>query len=284
MIDTSEIRQRLGIGGLFALCFCALLFLYPYAPWDSVFVLILTLLTLLGMREYGHFVEAKGAFFDRLWAYTALIGYVSVHTAVLRGYLPQQAQMLLWWSIFFSLLCLALVRSKRGLTEPALTFFGFCYVVMPLSEIATIAFTPVGEDDLRLWLFYGIVLTKLADTGALFIGRFCGRHLLAPQMSPKKTWEGALGGIFVGLLFSLAFCFIAKHYGLKFSLSYLEALVLGIFLPFFGQIGDMVESLFKRDVGIKDSGSLPGLGGILDLVDSLIFTMPILACFLRLRG
>lgn len=164
-----------------------------------------------------------------------------------------------------------------------MTFFGFCYVVIPLSTIASVAFTPVANDDLRLWLFYGFVLTKLADTGALFIGRFCGRHLLAPQVSPKKTWEGALGGILAGLLFSLSSVFIAQYYGLRFSLTYPEALFLGIFLPLFGQIGDMVESLFKRDAGVKDSGSLPALGGMLDLVDSLIFTMPLLACFLRLR-
>lgn len=284
MGESSEMKQRLGMGVLLGLGLCLLLFIYPYSPWDHLFLLLLALVTLLGVREYCQLIEMKGEHPDRVWGYLTACAYPLVHGATVRGYLPQDATLLFWWMAFFSLLCLALFSPKHSLTRVALTFFGFCYVVLPLGEILTVAHTPVGGDDLRLWLFYGISITKLTDVAALFVGRYCGKYSLAPQVSPKKTWEGAAGGMLIGCLSSLLFVACTNALHLHFSLSYTEAFILGLILPIFGQVGDMVESLFKRDVGAKDSGYLPGLGGILDLVDSLLFTIPVLACFLRLRG
>lgn len=280
--DASEMSTRIAIGVLLACMVCFMLFFYQQAPWSDLFLVLFTLFTWLAVREYCHLVEAKGEKPDRLWSYAVAIAYPLIHGAVVRGGVPEEVGILFWWVAFLSLSCLAL-GLKRNLASIALTFFGFCYIVLGLGEMLTIAYTPIREDDLRLWLFYGIGITKLTDVGALFIGRCCGRQPLAPQLSPKKTWEGAIGGIAVGLLWSLSFAFLHHTYALNISLTYLEALFLGILLPVLGQLGDMVESLFKRDAGVKDSGVLPGLGGILDLIDSLLFTIPILACFLRLR-
>lgn len=282
MGEPSEMKQRLGMGVLLGLILCLMLFIYPYWPWDHLFLLLLTLVTLLGVREYCQLLERKGEYPYRFWSYFTACAYPLVHGATLKGYLPQEASLVFWWVAFFSLLCSALCVPKHSLTRVTLAFFGFCYIVLPLGEVLTVAHTPVGHDDLRLWLLYGIAITKLTDIGALYVGRYLGTHSLAPQVSPKKTWEGAAGGVVVGCLASLLFVAGAQSLHLHFSLSYREALALGLVLPVFGQVGDMVESLFKRDVGAKDSGYLPGLGGILDLVDSLLFTIPVLACFLRL--
>jgi phosphatidate cytidylyltransferase len=109
------------------------------------------------------------------------------------------------------------------------------------------------------------------DMGAYFIGTLLGKHLLIPRISPKKTVEGTMGGF----LFTLALAVICKPLFPDFS--YTQLLIAGILIGTITPIGDLAESLFKRGCGVKDSGScLPGLGGMLDAVDSLLLTAPIL--------
>jgi phosphatidate cytidylyltransferase len=116
----------------------------------------------------------------------------------------------------------------------------------------------------------------ISDSAAYFIGKSFGKHKLAPRVSPKKTWEGAVAG-FVGgaggfLLLSLFFLS---------SLPIMDSIVIGVIIGTVGQIGDLAESQLKRDAGVKDSSALiPGHGGILDRFDSLLFIMPVVALYL----
>jgi phosphatidate cytidylyltransferase len=136
--------------------------------------------------------------------------------------------------------------------------------------------------DGRWWLVYLLVVTKITDIGAYFIGRLWGKRRLAPVLSPKKTIEGAFGGFICAILGSLAMVYIGQEFaGKSFPLHPSDALWLGIVIGIFGQIGDLAESLLKRDAAAKDSNTLPGLGGILDMLDSLIFTAPIVYFYLR---
>jgi phosphatidate cytidylyltransferase len=113
------------------------------------------------------------------------------------------------------------------------------------------------------------MITKLGDIGAYFIGARFGRHPLMPRISPKKTIEGAVAG----LIFSVLGALICRPF---LNFSYIHAVVLGIFFGAVGQLGDLSESLIKRDCQVKDSGKLlPGMGGILDEIDSLLFTAPL---------
>ena len=106
------------------------------------------------------------------------------------------------------------------------------------------------------------------DTAAFFIGRALGRHRLAPHISPGKTWEGAVGGVIASILASLI---LRAIFQLPFN--YWQIALLGVVVSIFAQLGDLIESLLKRNAGVKDAGQLvPGHGGILDRVDSLIFT------------
>lgn len=134
-------------------------------------------------------------------------------------------------------------------------------------------------DDGRAWAFLGILATFATDTGAYAVGRLIGRHKLAPKISPKKTVEGAVGGFVAG-----AGAVFALNAAFDTGVSALEVAPLAILLPIAGQVGDLFESWMKRRMGVKDaSGLLPGHGGFLDRLDSLLFVFPVLYVFLRLR-
>ncbi|MGH7993869.1 MAG: phosphatidate cytidylyltransferase, partial [Limisphaerales bacterium] len=132
----------------------------------------------------------------------------------------------------------------------------------------------------KYFLLYFVLLTKFSDMGAYAVGSLIGKHKMIPRISPGKTWEGFGGAI----LFSMAASVVFAHYfGAKMiGMNLLHAIILGIILSMAAVIGDLIESLFKREAGVKDSGRLiPGIGGILDLLDSLLFNAPIMYLYLR---
>jgi phosphatidate cytidylyltransferase len=127
-------------------------------------------------------------------------------------------------------------------------------------------------DDGLAWLFVALVATWMSDTGAYFAGRFLGSHKLFERISPKKTWEGVFGGIAAGVV---GVCCLKV--AMLPELGWEHAIALGAVLPVFGVLGDLTESMFKRAYGVKDSGwIMPGHGGILDRIDGLLFTTPLL--------
>lgn len=167
-------------------------------------------------------------------------------------------------------------QGTNPLVNTALTLFPVGYLVLPLTCILSINyFFPEGshEGNGRLWLLYTIVTTKMSDVGGYFFGKQFGRIPLSPVISPKKTWEGTLGGVFCAALASYLF---SSFMGISLVLS----LFLGVWLAILAQFGDLAESLLKRDSGVKDSSHIPGLGGTLDVVDSLVFTLPFIYLFL----
>ena len=129
-------------------------------------------------------------------------------------------------------------------------------------------------------MLYFVIVTKFSDTGAYAVGSLIGRHQMIPRISPGKTWEGFGGAIAVSTAASLVF---VHFFGRQMPcMTALHAVVLGVVLSVAAVIGDLIESLFKREAGVKDSGKLfPGIGGILDLLDSLLFNAPIMYLYLR---
>ncbi len=122
------------------------------------------------------------------------------------------------------------------------------------------------------WLAITVSIAFVSDTLAYFAGRAFGRHLLYPAVSPKKTWEGGVGGLLGGVLATLGL----GTAWLVPELSVRDAIVLGVLGSAFGQVGDLVESMIKRSYGVKDSGRLlPGHGGMLDRIDGLLFVAPV---------
>jgi phosphatidate cytidylyltransferase len=142
---------------------------------------------------------------------------------------------------------------------------------------------------LRLWapesMGVPLVLLFLAtiwlgDSGAYYVGKSLGRHRMSPRVSPKKTWEGLAGGV----LASIATVCVGRALTLE-TLPWVDALAIGGIIGVTGPIGDLVESLFKRDTGVKDSSSLfPGHGGMLDRTDSILYAAPWVVAYLTFRG
>ena len=120
----------------------------------------------------------------------------------------------------------------------------------------------------RDWVLLALFSTFAVDTTAYFVGRALGRHKMAPTISPGKTWEGAVGGL-VGAIVAV----IALALLLDIDISYSEMVILGFLIAVFAQLGDLAESKLKRSMGVKEAGNLiPGHGGILDRLDSIVFT------------
>lgn len=153
-----------------------------------------------------------------------------------------------------------------SLRQGAIVLTGMLYIGLTLSYLVAVRLQPEGES----LLFFLLLVTWAADTGAYYVGTLYGQRALAPRISPKKTLEGLVGG-FIG---ATSVAFVARWTFVP-EFTNLDTLVLAVFLTLAGLWGDLVESAIKRSVGVKDSGGLlPGHGGMLDRLDSLLFTAP----------
>jgi phosphatidate cytidylyltransferase len=170
--------------------------------------------------------------------------------------------------------------STKGILAISTTLFGLMYVPWLLNFLQKINFYGQGVEG-QYYLLYFILVTKLSDCGAYAVGSMIGRHKMIPRISPGKTWEGFGGAIAVSTGASVVFWLVGGKHLLGMTLTH--AIILGILLSVAAVIGDLIESLFKREAGLKDSGKLfPGIGGILDLLDSLLFNAPLMYLYLRL--
>jgi phosphatidate cytidylyltransferase len=179
----------------------------------------------------------------------------------------------------------ARLRHDEPLQTMAYTLFGLLYVIWLFNFMTKILYltprSPITGVTGQFYCLYLIAVTKFSDMGAYLTGMLIGRHPMTPQISAKKTWEGFYGALAFALLCSLAlFKLMPGHLSL---LTWTHATILGLLLGFAAVIGDLAESIVKRSTGVKDSGNLlPGIGGALDLIDSLLFTAPLLFFYMRL--
>lgn len=176
-------------------------------------------------------------------------------------------------------------KGSQPLGNLAITVFGLAYLTPPLICIINInyfVFSDIPQDG-RVWLVYLFFVTKITDMGAYFFGKTFGKRPLAPTISPKKTMEGAFGGMVCAVATSIIFYGITQSFASPaIQMTFWQSIWLGIILSVIAQFGDLAESLLKRDADVKDSSHLPGLGGFLDIADSIVFTAPLLYLFLKL--
>jgi len=181
------------------------------------------------------------------------------------------------WPVLLGLFFLAALYglggtdNQRGFMTGESALFGALYIGGLMSYLIRLRELPHGF----LVVVFVLAVVWLNDAGAYFIGRRFGRHRLLPRVSPGKTWEGSLGGLAVGLAAAVLLALVVgRSAGL--------GIVAGLVVSLAGQIGDLVESNFKRFVGAKDSGGvLPGHGGVLDRFDSALFALPAAYYFLK---
>jgi phosphatidate cytidylyltransferase len=255
---------------------------------QGLLVLVVAALAGVGVWEYGQFVKRK----DLEPAIKAMIGvaicevfaFFAAHKLIVFSQMP--AIVLALGAVLFFIIHFK--DRKDALLHVAVEFFSVCYIAVPLSFMLAILY-PISETgtswDGRWWFVYLILVTKVTDVGAYFVGRLWGRVKLAPSLSPKKTVEGAVAGLICAVIFSVLMSLISDFTSSKlFHLPLPAAIILGFCIGIMGQIGDLAESLLKRDAETKDSNALPGFGGVLDMVDSLILTAPIVYFYLKLQS
>ena len=154
------------------------------------------------------------------------------------------------------------------------TTAGILYIGWLLSHFVALRGLECGRE----WVLFALFVTFTYDTGAYFVGRALGRHRLAPGISPGKSWEGAIGGLITAIGISLLLVWL-----LDLPLDYGQTILLAMLVSVFGQIGDLFESMFKRNMGVKDSGkSMPGHGGFLDRMDSVVFAVVVVYYYVML--
>ncbi len=264
--------------------------LFSPNPLLSRFLFLLVMLTLAGtgLAEFYGLVEKRGLVCFKGWGIVGGLLFMASTFVYLSGALGEQLQPAkandfeTGFLILFVLgLCVRQFFSRKnpaGLLAISTTLFGLMYVPWLLNFIQKINFFP--RADGRFYLIYFLVVTKFSDMGAYVTGSLIGRHKMIPRISPGKTWEGFGGAIFFSTLASLAFSHFGSHR--LAGMNPLHAVVLGVTLSATAVLGDLIESLFKREAGVKDSGHFfPGIGGILDLLDSLLFNAPIMYLYLR---
>ena len=251
-----------------------------WSVWPVVAAVVVA--TVVGLLElYGAF--AAGSYQPRtglgIGIGLALVLVVALQPFVTFGLLP----LALTGAILASLIAELLRPNHEGaLPGWGLTLAGALYVGWLLSHFILLRqltkpllpapLSLLGIEPGAAWVYLTLAITFLQDTTAYFVGRSLGRHKLAPALSPKKTWEGAAGGMVGAIAGSLAGILLL---GLPISLG--AGVLLGVVGGVVGPLGDLSESLIKRQVGLKDAGNIiPGHGGVLDRADSLLFTAPAL--------
>lgn len=259
---------------------------------EVLFLVLMLGIAGLGLQEFYGLVEKRGLqCFRRLGMFGGLIlmgsTFVFLEGWVVRYNQPAKANdfetgILI---LFVLGLCLRQFFSKNtvGLVAMSTTLLGLMYVPWLLNFIQKLHFFPPVNGvavDGNFYILYFILVTKFSDVGAYCTGTLIGRHKMIPRISPGKTWEGFGGAVLVSTGASVLFAHLAgpRLYGM----TWVHAAVLGALLSVAAVVGDLIESIFKREAGVKDSGKwFPGIGGILDLMDSLLFNAPLMYLYLR---
>jgi phosphatidate cytidylyltransferase len=246
-----------------------------------LFAAVFLTFTILAQLEYHRLVKMAGGE-PQLWTglllsvvfFITLFGFVT-------GFLPP----LIVFAIIPLILLVSVVELYRKKDQPmaniAYTLTGFLYIGFPMGLSNLLAFPlSEGKHVFYPWIFFGIVITLwLFDSGAYLVGTPFGKHRLFESISPKKSWEGVLGGSVVAMLAGVLNAWLFQTIELHIWL------IISVMVIIAGTYGDLVESMMKRSIGIKDSGSvLPGHGGFLDRLDSMLFTVPLVVALLYLMG
>jgi phosphatidate cytidylyltransferase len=236
-------------------------------PSRGVAVAVLVALLIIpGLFEISKFAAVKGI---------KILLPVSIPASVLLAtssyWLPRLTltEGFIFFLLSFALMaCFLYQRIRYGLSGVLANCGAACFSILYLGLLG--AFAPATYIDFGPWhLLMLIFVVKCSDIGAYTAGRFFGKHKFSPVISPKKTWEGMAGGVVLATLTAVAFAVFCD------IMSWRLAIVFGVIFAFLGQLGDLAESMLKRDAETKDSSSsVPGFGGILDVVDSILITAP----------
>lgn len=279
-------KDRLIVATISILILMGLIPLAYHFIFQFAVAILTAALAAVAVWEYEQFAKDKGVYGGMLppflIAFTALV--VLSFFAAAKFPFFQSLPFLIFFAGFLVFFAFHFKQRVGALVDLAISTFGLLYIAVPMGMLLSTLYLPprLFEEDGRWWLAYLLIVTKMTDIGGYVGGSLWGKRKLAPSISPKKTVEGACVGFFCALGASYVFHLLSKtSLSCAFQLHLKEALILGAILGVISQFGDLSESLLKRDANKKDSNALPGLGGALDAIDSLLFNAPILYFYLQ---
>lgn len=242
-------------------------------------VLVFALITALTTWEYTGLVnENRDASVNRLISTVAATYFFLAVAGVNSGFIATNGVFVPYLlTIVYLFISELYTKAKDPIANWAYTMLGQMYIALPLSMINVLAFRQAGNDTYFYYLLPLSVFIFLwtNDTGAYCAGSLLGKHKLFPRISPAKSWEGSIGGGIFVLIVAGLIGYLESQSAAPVNLTIPQWLGLGLVVVVFGTWGDLVESLFKRTLGIKDSGKiLPGHGGMLDRFDSSLMAIP----------
>ncbi|WP_163101536.1 phosphatidate cytidylyltransferase [Peribacillus alkalitolerans] len=255
-------KQRIITGVLAAAVFLPIVI---YGNWP--FMLLVFLLASIGLYELIKMKKLKLASFPTFVSFLVL------------WFLLLPPPTMEWFTSYgysksdFVLIGVILLLSYSVLSKNTYTFddVGFSLISILYVGFGFFYFFATRETGL-IYIFFALFTIWATDSGAYFVGRSMGKRKLWPEISPNKTIEGSIGGIICAWIVAILFAFFSD-----INATLIQLIIMSTLISIFGQVGDLVQSAFKRHYGVKDSGNLlPGHGGILDRLDSLIFVLPIL--------
>ncbi|MCC7300626.1 MAG: phosphatidate cytidylyltransferase [Verrucomicrobia bacterium] len=274
-------KKRIILGLIIAAVLCSAILLVPAG---NIAVLVgLMLVCGLAMREvYALMDKADLLASKKTGIISGLLFVAMTWLAAKYGFSDD-----VLWSLLLIILMIIFFRlfgyldARQALRNALGTIFGFLYVAFFWSFFVRLYMMGNLAEPTKA-AFYLLLAVKWGDAGAYFIGSRFGKHKLFPRISPKKSWEGLFGGILFSCVVGVLWCLCTKNTLGQYSFPLYHALILGVLLPIIGTLGDLVESIFKRAVDVKDSGAIAhGMGGMLDMIDSLLFTAPFMYIYIK---
>lgn len=256
------LKQRIISGIIAAITFLFFLYLGSYA-----FLFLILLMSLIGFYEFIKLNQLKLTDSASIIGFIALIYFILSSQSWMGG---MDEGGLLWILMFLLLMITVFSKNRLHIEKSAVVLLGLLYIGTGFYSMIQVRL----EEGLA-WALMIFACIWFTDIGAYLCGRWFGKHLLWPSISPKKTVEGAVGGTVFSILTAIVFMFSSS-----ISITWIEALLLGFTIALLSQAGDFIQSAYKRHAGIKDSGKLiPGHGGILDRCDSWIIVFPFVFYF-----
>ena len=249
-------------------------------------VFLFALITCLSLWEYSGLVNnIEDVTINRFISTVAGVYLFLAISAINSGFVQTNAVFMPYLlTIIYLFVSELYTKNKNAIHDLSYTMLGQMYVALPLSMINVLAFRTATDGNIHFYYLLPLsvfIFLWTNDTGAYCVGSWFGKHKLFPRISPAKSWEGSIGGGVLVLVAAFLVSLLDQNHGNLSGLNTLQWLGLGLVVTVFGTWGDLVESLIKRTLGIKDSGTiLPGHGGMLDRFDSSLLAIPASAVYI----
>jgi phosphatidate cytidylyltransferase len=254
------LKQRIVTGVIAGLVFITLLVLGGY--WYAG---LIVLLSILGYREYIQMNGYTKFKWTNAFGLIVLL-YITIPWELVGVSFPISSTAVIWLAMFVLLFITVASKNMITIDQVSVILLGVVYIAIGFYYMIAARLAEHG----LFWTILVFVCIWASDSGAYFVGSKLGKHPLWPQISPKKSIEGAIGGVVISMIVALGFALYAPE-----LLGLGKALVLGFVIAVVGQVGDLIQSAYKRVKGIKDTGRLlPGHGGVLDRMDSWLIVFP----------